>query len=279
MNKMIKIQKKNEKRKNKALLAFTFILHLPAVFPLHAQFELEDVNLERYRNYYNSLPSVEDNDAALKASPQFIPFLKNTEEIITRYELEYSVGLRLIHRHFTLSDNQVMSESYELVQGTPSLVTQAHSYEEAEEREAIPASWIFSNVKQEEPLLLEASTDSAVRSGSKQLQKSPEFFDEMSKLLQETQLNNLFSVAILRRDSLVAGEEQSYMEVNSHDTPKSVVQIWNDNNTLGNTIRTSWSFKGPRQQRCWPILKCVWVPDYPEGRHRYLHVGHGSGDF
>ena len=64
------------------------------------------------------------------------------------------------------------------------------------------------------------------------------------------------------------------MEVNSGHGHKSVVQLWNDTSDSPYTIRTSWSFKGPRQQKCWPIMKCVWVPDYPEGAHRYLVVDH-----
>ncbi|OJW52298.1 MAG: hypothetical protein BGO67_10630 [Alphaproteobacteria bacterium 41-28] len=261
---MIKRKSQQIAKARKISLAFTCAVFITISPSLYAQYDFDDINLGSHRAHYNNLPSVEESDTALKASPQFESFLKEAEEVVTRYELESSIGLRLIHRHFTLGENQIMTENYDLVDQIPSLVTQGYSLEEAKEKKAIPASWIISNNSQE-PLLFETSTDAVVKTGSLQLQKSPDFFDEMGKLLEEHQLNDLLSVAILKRDTLVAKEGQHYMEINSRNESRSIVQIWRDEEKPSNSIQTSWAFKGPKQQRCWQYTWCLQRPDSQGG--------------
>ncbi|MBA3814695.1 MAG: hypothetical protein H0X26_09510 [Alphaproteobacteria bacterium] len=271
---MIKHERKNIEKVIRLSVAFISTLHLSMSTALCGHFELDSIDKETHKIRYNSLPAVEESDALLKGSSQFNSFLNEAEEIVTRYELEPAVGLRLIHRHFTLDEGQLMAEEYDSIDNVPSLVTYAHKFEEAEAKGAIPASWMFSGSSQDEILLFEASNDPAVKTGSLKLQNSPEFFDEMGKILTENNLHHLLSVALLKRDSLVAEESHIYMEVNSRHEQKSVVQIWDGTSDSSNTISTSWAFKGPRQQKCWPIMKCIWVPDYPKGAHRYLLVDH-----
>jgi hypothetical protein len=89
------------------------------------------------------------------------------------------------------------------------------------------------------------------------LEKSPEFFEEMGKVMEEYKLNHLFSLAVLKRDELVAQEHQNYVEINSLDLNKSIVQLWNTEDTLPNSIRTSWSFKGPKKLDCHGHKQCI----------------------
>lgn len=222
-------------------------------------FSLDDFSYKTYTKHYNALPPVEDTDQQIQSVPKFNPFLKQADEVVTRYGLESHVGLRLIHSHFTLPENKIMSDSYEKFKGIPSLVTYAHTAEEACEKKALPSSWIFKSDNQDDVQIFEASSDSAVREGIKLIENEPEFMQEMARLLAANDLNSLLSLAVLRRSSLEpTHDDQQYVEINDSSLNKSVVQLWDSQKIPENTIRTSWSFKGPRQQRCWPSSVCVW---------------------
>src|SRR5260221_13865802 len=140
---------KRDPRSIRKLLLLTCALGITTSFQASANFELQDIDSIKHKQHYNNLSSVEESDAQLRESIQFTALLKDTEEIVTRYELEPFIGLRLIHRHFLLDDSQVMAEDYELVSQVPSLVTSALNIEEAIEVGATPSSWIFSSDSEE----------------------------------------------------------------------------------------------------------------------------------
>ena len=233
---------------------------------LSAYYELDDIDKEEYSKIYSSLPSPQENSEKLNTSPQFKPFLETAEEIVTRYGLESHVGLSLIHQHFPTGRDQVIVEEYQEIGTIPSLVTWAHTYEEAQDQFALPSSWMFIN-PQKDPVLFEASTDPEVKIGNQMLQKNPEFMEEMSKLLYSQGLNNLLAVSLLKRGSLVAGEDQVYTERLTIDERKSVVQLEYAKNQPSDAIRTSWSFKGPKQRGCVIIRDCIPLKD---GGHHYF---------
>lgn len=238
--------------KKNLILAITFLSF--SNLPAYAHFSLDEVDKETYTQRYNMLPSVEDSNDSLKLSPHFLGFLGKAEEVVTRYEFEPYVGLRLIHNHFPVDQNQLMVEEYQLIEGTPSLVTYAHDFDLASDKGAVPASWIFST-DEFEPMVFETSTDFAVKTGVRHLQENYEFMEEMGPLLKKSSLSHILSVALLRRDSLNVGDQQIYMEINDGDSRKSVVQLWSVNDT-NNAIRTTWSFKGPKQQDCLGTSYC-----------------------
>ncbi len=217
-------------------------LHIMMSTTLYAQNDLDDLDVVQHVKHYNSLPSVEESTAKLQESSQFAPFLKEAEEIVKRFQLDQFVGLRLIHRHYTLDQNQVMAEAYKDVNKVPSLVTSAYSLEDAREFNAAPASWIFGSDPQKEVLLFENSSDPAVKSALRSLSKSPEFFDEIGTSIRQHRLQSLLSVAILQRDLLPAKGNQTYLEVNNSLVNKSVVQICEDVSKEQSVIPTSWSF-------------------------------------
>ena len=113
----------------------------------------------------------------------------------------------------------------------------------------MPSSWLISN---EEINVFETSTDPAVKTGIKILQQDSEFVEEISSLLKEYNLNNLLSLAILKRDFLQSNDidNEMYLEFNDESLDKSIVQLCNKNNISAEIIRTSWSFGEPRQHRC-----------------------------
>lgn len=239
--------------KNKIL--FACILAAQSHVSLHAEFLLDEVNREEYTQHYNLLPSVEENNYALKNNVNFPSFLEKAQEVVTLYELEPYVGVRLIHKHFPVDHNQLMLEEYKLINSASSLVTSAHDFDMAIEKEAFPASWIFSN-SSTRPFVFEASVDPAVRIGIRRLQENYEFMGEIESLLRKNNLQGLLSIALLRRDSLHAQGDNIYMEINDGNSAQSVVQLWPENSDLNNSIRTSWSFKGPKQVGCINVSYC-----------------------
>jgi len=231
------------------------VLQVWSTSPLLANYNLDDINIEQHQSHYNKLPSVEDNDRLLKErSSQFFHVLQEAEKIVLKYELEEHVGFRLVHSHFPLGKNQVMVEQPEEFQGVSSLLTYAQDIDVAKENKAVPASWIFSADHNE---VFETSTDPSVHAGLKLLQEKPKFVEEMKDLLTKTQFNSLLSLALLKRESLIPKEDEIFMEVNSGELRKSIVQPWNTETNPVDSIRTSWSFKGPRQQNCRPSWRCV----------------------
>lgn len=243
----------------KIYLTVTLVLHLSSNLPLYADdFDLTDVNLSEHRKRYNKLPSAKKADALLQASPQFDEFLNKAQTIAKQYEVEASMGLRLIHSHFTLDENQVMAENYELQNEVPSLVTQPYTLEEAQIKGALPASWIFTDNPGEGGVLFEASSDPAIKSTSLKLQQNSGFFQEIGNALREYKLNHLLSIAILEREKLAAKTNELYMENSYNTTKKSVVQLWNTKKQpLESYVRTSWSFQNPQENGC--SCNYVWV--------------------
>lgn len=242
----------------KIYLTFACALHLSSNLPLCAdEFDLDDVNLERHRAHYNSLSSAKQADAALKSSPQFDEFLSKAQSIAKHYEVDSSMGLRLIHRHFALEEGQVMAENYEVVHSTPSFVTQPHTLEEAQERGTLPASWIFTDSPEEGGVLFETSSDPTIKTTSLKLRANPKFFEEMGNALREYKLNHILSIGILERKDLVAQENDWYIENTFIPDSRSVVQLRNiQEKPLGEgVVRTSWAFKEPKKHGC----SCWWV--------------------
>lgn len=246
----------------KKSVALLLGLQLWSSTPIAAIYHLEDIDTSKYQIRYNNLPAVEDSDHQLSLrSAQFSKFLEDASEVVSRYEMEPYVGLRLIHRHFQVGKDQIMVEESQPFSGIPSLLTYAQDFEVAQYKGALPASWIVPSSQYESPYAFEASTDTAVRDGQRALEQSPEFIEEMAGLLRENQFADLLSIALLKRDSLPAKEGEMYLEINQEKPDLSVVQIWQQDQKPKATIRTSWSFKGPKQQGCLQVSGCLPIGD------------------
>jgi hypothetical protein len=256
----------------KKSISIIFTLQVLASTVLQAnEFEIGDVDLESHGRTYNRLSGAKKSDALLKASSsRFQSFMEEAQEVVAEYDLQDSFGLRLIHRHFPIENDSLMVEDYEVVNGTPSLVTQAQGLESAKRVGAIPASWIFTDEPNDGGLLFEASTDPAVHTAHSKLKDPDGFFTKIGGLLRRHKLNDLLSLSVLVRNRLVAGENQMYMENTYKSSGRSVVQLWDiKEKPLESFVRTSWSFEGSKLQGCvcssWWI--CTPVGCYMAGSH------------
>ncbi len=234
------------------LFCVTIILLITATGVSAAHFSLDDLDVAAYGKQYNSLPGPDAQDAALKESGTFEPFMKEARSVVDRYDLGSHVGMRLTHRHFSVKDGHIMAEEYGTYDERPSLITSSQALREAMGKRMIPASWILSRA--EAPQMFEASNDEAVYEGSKLIQRSPEFLDAMAKLLDSHKLDSLLSVALLSRHSLASRGQQFYGEISftmEASRQESVVQLWDEGtDRFKDSILTSWPLGVPREHKC-----------------------------
>jgi hypothetical protein len=228
-----------------------------SIFSLNFSFasftDLEDLNIENHVKMYNQLPSVEYNDNIVTSHPRVDSLLKDVEQVISQYAMQDYLGLRLIHSHFQLNNNQIMVEEFIKLDNVPSLVTSDHQFEEAKIKKARPASWIFSKELKENPLVFETSTDEAVTAGTIMLQKNLDFVEAIRKIVTEYEMNDIFSLAVLKRESLKpqsSSMEEVYVENNYKGLSNvSVVQLdTKDVLKSDMLIPTSWSFGGDNKK-------------------------------
>lgn len=209
-------------------------------------FSIDDVDLKFHVSHYNALPSVEQADEKLQSKSAFQDFLLKTKRIIVSHGLENIIGLRLIHRHFNLNQEQVMVENFEMHKGIPSLITTAHHIADAHKKGAVPSSWILSG---SHPVVFEFSTDQAVRSGIEKMLAAPKFLPEIMGALLEDGFQDLLAVSISTRDSLVVEGEKVYLERNFGGPAASVVQASLPTSDTGALV-TGWGFNGGENAYC-----------------------------
>jgi len=239
-------------------LNIKLILVLLAVYvmPAFGVFLIDEVDPEFHATHYNSLDPIEKADADLKSEVSFNSFLGKVGEIVTAYKLEDYVGVRLIHRHFSLNPGQVMVENFEKVKDVSSLVTTPHDISLAREKGAVPSAWIFLD---SQLAVFEFSTDPAVKVGLKKVKDSQGFLGDIRKVIKEFDLQDLISIGVIAKQSLIAEGDQIYWERNYYGSNlRSVVQLVNPSfyEEKGKTpYYTAWKFivDGPitRCSMCW----------------------------
>lgn len=202
-----------------------------------------------YVSIYNALQEVEVADASIKTRPDFATFLENFGSLVRQHGLEDAVGLRLIHKHFPLEartegQQVVMSESFEMVEGVSSLVTQAREVTNVL-RGSYPASWLFVD-GEEQGIPFEFSNDPAITAARKKIDAADGFFMEVRQLIVERGFAHLLSLAILIRENLRTKTGEAYLERTDLTAAASIVSLC-DLSLAKQNIKTSWSCKEPDQ--------------------------------
>ncbi len=200
------------------------------------------MNTLSYARHYNALPSLAEANLALSSSPYFEELIETVKEILVSCKLEACIGLRLIHKHFSVEKDQVAVEEFQNVEGVPSLVTSPHPWKKAIKKGALPSSWIVSD--EGDVNVFEASLDPAVKTATKLIEKNSQFFDKIKQALQKHNLHRVLSIAILERDSLVANKDQFYIEVKESEDHRNILQLQDRQSQEATTaVSTAWSFK------------------------------------
>jgi len=220
-----------------------------------------------FRDRYNNLPEVEVANQELKSREgQFKELFKQLHVLVEQHGLQDYIGLRLIHNHFQLDDQQVMCEHFIPSFGeekAPSLITTPENVSKLGHAKA--ASWIFTD---QGVSPFEYSNDPAVLEGRQKIDQAEGFVEEFGRLVKDARFEHLLSLAIIKRDNFSSrdGAEQTYVE-NSYFNLEgkkdiSVVQLQKgDGGEL--SIITAWSL-----QEDYPVRKIVCVP-WVEGEDQF----------
>lgn len=189
--------------------------------------------------FYNSLPEVELADLKLQESNSFEQFLAEAQELAQHYNFEDSMGVRLIHRHTDINDDEIMVEKHENFEGKDALVTRPQS--KIYQSQAAPASWIFDG---EQYRVFEYSYDAHVSKAFERIRNSPDFLNEFSSLLKKYNYQNLLALAIIDREWHQNYADKLVFLERSYEKPTFASVLVNVDE-LGdtNTISTSWTFK------------------------------------
>lgn len=184
---------------------------------------------------YNSLPEVELANLKLQESGSFKQFLTEAQEFAQHYNLEDSMGVRLIHRHTDINDNEIMIEKHENFEGQDALVTRPQS--NIFENKATPASWIFDG---EHYYVFEYSYDAHVLKAFERVRKSSDFLDAFASLLKKYDYQSLIALAVTDREWYQIMLVSMYPHIKP--TFASVV-VNSDVSEDANSITTGGSFK------------------------------------
>lgn len=188
---------------------------------------------------YNTLPEVELANLKLQESHSFEQFLVEAQELAQLYNLEESMGVRLIHRHTDINDNEIMIEKHENFEGQDALVTRPQS--KIHENEAAPASWIFDG---EQYRVFEYSYDAHVPKAFETVRNSPDFLSEFASLLKKYDYQNLIALAVIDREWYQDYVDKHLFLEQSYDEPTFASVVVNvDDLEDTNAISTSWTFK------------------------------------
>jgi len=184
-------------------------------------------------NTYNTLLSADDADAAVRRNPGFDEFLASFARLAVRHEVPEVAGACLLHRHFTLRDEQVIIEKADTWRGEAALISTPNAFDCAR---AAPSMWRFG-ADGHGPEALEFSEDPAVHDDVASI--PDDFYADFAELLDRSDLLELIGLTVLRRETLPLRHGERYLE--ETDAGRSVVVVCADATKSDDAIATVWA--------------------------------------
>lgn len=218
--------------------------------------------------FYNTFSSAEEADSNLKKSGKFDVFIKEAKNLAKNNNMDSFTGIRLIHRHTTLDENEAMLEQHELFNWEEALVTRPVKYM----KELQPASWIYHDGKFK---VFEYSSDDMVKYYFNKINYNTTFLSDFAQTLEKFALQNILALAITDRDLYHSLREDSNLIEKSYEKPSFASVVTAEDKTkldYNGAIITGWKFSSPREDICEPVVYCQearWGHTYPS-YHRVL---------
>ncbi len=151
-------------------------------------------NKQQLSEFYNALPAVELSDDKLNLLGKQ-KVLNTLCEVIANYGLEEVVGIRLLHNHNIISEDEQMFESAEMDEiGAPCLVTSAQKRTAVGNSTA--NSWMWRN---DDFLPVEFSADEEVVKNENILLDKSGFFNEFANALKELKVADILGPCVIPR--------------------------------------------------------------------------------
>jgi hypothetical protein len=146
-------------------------------------------------NTYNRLPEVFEADLKLVSFGRDNA-LKVLFEIIRNHKLENHVGIRLLHKHNLIFENEIMVEGAISDSEGFALVTQALPISDVDGR-VVPNSWVLTDSAF---IPMEFSHKNLVFNSKICPETKPEFFAELATKLRELGLSTVLGPALISSD-------------------------------------------------------------------------------
>lgn len=216
-----------------------------------------------HEELYNLLMDVEPADELLMTLNK-LQILHDLSAVIRRYRLENLVGIRLLHRHHTLSLGELMLEATLPDRtGQPTLTTSAVHRTEVT-RVFAPNSWMVFNG---ELYPMEYSVDAAVTSAADISVCYADFFREFVGTLAEAGATGLLGPCILRRafiDIHQPAGNPALVESTDEELRANIVRFVPEGEYDWNKmIQTTWCAADPAGKTyamaCIPVTGCIKV--------------------
>lgn len=239
------------------IVAFFFVKPVSAIVT-DASLEVFD---KRHTEAYNNLHTAEVAAHRVQESGIFHQFLDEFAILLDSYELAEDVGLRLIHKHFTLpeeSEQYVMSENFSMRAGSKVSITSVTSTKDDNSEQSFAASWMFAETE-DSVLPFEFTSDSKVKEVRERIKASIGFFKSAKSLVSKYSYNSLIAVAVLKRDQLNLPEGFKLLEESFQDIGSVIRVVKSEHVGSSDMIQTSWDFSRngqPRTVSCQPMTFC-----------------------
>jgi hypothetical protein len=191
--------------------------------------------------------------------------------ISDKYGLKEIMGVRLIHHHTTVHEDEIMVEEYGEFEGKEALIATPNKVDLLKDEKVVPSSWILAGGGYS---IFECSSDSGVVTIFKQLNASgKEFFQELADILRKYNFQNLFAPAIIYRDwcSRYPGTTRFLETSYSHPFMSVVTPEQDTVEIKENIIKTAWEFADkPITHGCTYASYCIYTTrgHMKTGNHR-----------
>lgn len=204
--------------------------------------------------------------------------------IIRRYDMEKHVGVRLLHKHNEIFDDELMVEDAVTDSHGFSLVTQARLISDLDD-DVVPNSWILTDAGF---VPLEFSRKHLLRDPNFGPGKYPEMFRDIANKLRELGLSNTLGVAVTPSEFVERQHPASssrMLETTALDDRANVLRFVDVDDDLLGQIETFWTTSSestgpgepsePGKEKPTPTIGCSrycpYVQDPPVHQGTYIH--------
>ncbi len=232
-------------------------------------FSLDFIN---HQNQYNELADVVSSSDYVKSHPKFDSVLLAIGEMLVRHQLNEVIGVRLLHRHNELHNNEYMIEAAgTLADGRDALITTRRMLESSPV-EFVPVIW--KCLENGEVIPLEFCEKAVVSLEADFFVKNKIFFAEFFEAISTHGLERHLGLCLLVKSALLHDKATHLMVENIDETAVANVVTLKARATFdsSNAIETVWDYSAARRQYCYPQV-CVFCTDRSPGheisRHRW----------
>jgi len=185
---------------------------------------------------YNKLPSVENAYSKVMNLNNFEGFFSEVQQLALECDVADYVAIRLAHRHWLVSEDQVMLEQPMVRYQKPALVTKA-TQKELVPVDVVPVSWMYNGEKYEK---CEFSSDQQTIKAFEMVKERSDFFQKFLDIARKYHYESLLVPTIVANQD--NEEEEGMMPIETNEDGESIVTVQKESDGF-KTTPTTWSLK------------------------------------